>query len=129
MIRINFWTFLISPTCPKHWLLISKGAKLNGVQLLTTKVPKCQIDLIPNYRANSYDNIAHRLVSQGSKFVENITRPVNFPDEGTYLNERQRSPRYWLLPSSTGTKSFHSSIGPARSTEFNGSWYSPNNND
>ena len=51
--------------------------------------------------------------------------PVSLPELGTYLSERQRSPRYWLLPSSTGARSFHCSTGPARSTEFSGSCSSP----
>ena len=59
--------------------------------------------------------------------MDDFCLPVSFPDEGTYLSEIQRSPKYWLLPSSTGARSFHSSIGPARSTEFSGSWYSPEN--
>ena len=42
--------------------------------------------------------------------------PVSFPEDGTYLRERHRSPRYWLEPSSTGARSFHSWTGPARST-------------
>merc|ERR550525_709146 len=46
------------------------------------------------------------------------TATVSFPDDGTYLREMQRSPRYWLEPSSTGAKSFHSCTGPARSTWF-----------
>ena len=41
---------------------------------------------------------------------------MSLPEEGTYLSERQRSPRYWLDPSSTGARSFHSWTGPARST-------------
>ena len=47
--------------------------------------------------------------------------PVSFPEDGTYLRDRHRSPKYWLLPSSTAAKSFHSSTGPAKSTEFKGS--------
>ena len=48
--------------------------------------------------------------------------PVSFPDDGTYLSEMQRSPRYWLEPSSTGAKSFHSCTGPARSTWRGWTW-------
>ena len=55
--------------------------------------------------------------------------PVNFPDDGTYLSDKHKSPKYWLLPSSTAAKSFHSSTGPAKSTEFSGSWYSPTNKE
>ena len=45
-----------------------------------------------------------------------VVLPVSFPEDGTYLSERHRSPRYWLEPSSTGARSFHSWTGPARST-------------